>query len=188
MCGGGRPLQHDIRRMEGGAELCQEERCLNLASMKSHGSDSVSAENEASATLRLNRLLWAGPFAVLASVVAVLFIRTVAVRLLKPSATFLPLTVDYPLMDTVMFGTAAVLVFLGKCRYSLEPITEYRSLAAKALAVSFLPDVALAVGHWYGGGWPEAFALMTMHVAVWAICVTILPGIVAMKDPEQRRD
>lgn len=151
--------------------------------MKSHASDSVPAENEASQTLRLNRLLWAGPAAVLASVVAVLLIRTVAVRLLKPAATFLPLTLDPPLMDTVMFGTAAVLVFLGKCRYSLEPIAEYRALAAKALAVSFLPDVALAVGHWFGGGWPEAFALMTMHVAVWGICVTVLPGMVAMKHP-----
>jgi len=44
-------------------------------------------------------------------------------------------------MDTVMFGAAAVLVFLGNCHYSLEPIAEYRALAAKALALSFLPDV-----------------------------------------------
>jgi hypothetical protein len=151
--------------------------------MKSQASDSLPAENEASQTLRINRLLWAGPIAVLASVVAVSLIRMVAVRLLKPAATFLPLTAEFPFKDTVLFGTAAVLVFLGKCRYSLEPITEYRALAAKALLVSFLPDVALAVGHWFGGGWPEAFALMTMHVAVWGICVTVLPAMVAMKHP-----
>jgi hypothetical protein len=108
-------------------------------------------------------------------------IRIIAVSVLKPAATFLPLTPEFPLLDTVMFGTAAVLVFLGKCRYSLEPIPDYRALAAKALAVSFLPDVALAMGHWFGGGWPEAFALMAMHVAVWGICVTVLPGMVAMK-------
>ena len=149
--------------------------------MKTYASDPVPAENEASQALRLNRLLWAGPVTVLASVVAVSLIRTVAVMLLKPAPTFLPLNVDYPVFDTALFGTAAVLVFLGKCRYSLEPIAEYRALAAKALAVSFLPDVALAVGHWFGGGWLEALALMTMHVAVWGICVTVLPGMVVRK-------
>jgi len=64
-------------------------------------------------------------------------------------------------------------------RYTLEPTREYRSLAWKVLLVSFVPDIALAMGHWFGGGWPEAVALMAMHIAVWAICVTILPGLVA---------
>lgn len=36
-----------------------------------------------------------------------------------------------------------------------------------------------------GGGWPEAFALMTMHVAVWAICATFLPWLVLTKDPRK---
>jgi hypothetical protein len=31
--------------------------------------------------------------------------------------------------------------------------------------------------HWFGGGWPEAVALMFMHIAVQGICVTILPGL-----------
>jgi hypothetical protein len=64
-------------------------------------------------------------------------------------------------------------------RYSLEPIREYRRLALKVLLVSFGPDIALATLHWFGGGWPEALALMAMHIAVWGICVTLLPALVS---------
>jgi hypothetical protein len=134
-------------------------------------------------SLELNRLLWAGPLIVLASCLAVLFIRTVAVAILKPAATFLPLTVETPIADTVILATAAVFVFLAMCRYSMEPVNEYRALAAKALAVSLLPDVVLAIQHGFGGGWPEAFALMLMHVAVWAICVALIPRFVTTKHP-----
>jgi hypothetical protein len=59
----------------------------------------------------------------------------------------------------------------------LEPVREFRSLAWKILVVSFVPDIGLAMQHWFGGGWPEAVALMSMHIAVWAICVTILPTL-----------
>jgi hypothetical protein len=56
--------------------------------------------------------------------------------------------------------------------------TDHRSGDFEAvLIVSFVPDIALAVLHWFGGGWPEALALMVMHVAVWAICVTLLPAL-----------
>ena len=88
-----------------------------------------------------------------------------------------------PTFDTVLFGGCAVVTFFSMGRYSLEPIREYRSLAWKVLLVSFGPDIALATLHWFGGGWPEALALMTMHIAVWAICVTILPAFVT---PNQR--
>ena len=36
-----------------------------------------------------------------------------------------------------------------------------------------------------GGGWPEACALMAMHVAVWTICVTLLPWLAIAKHPGQ---
>jgi hypothetical protein len=143
-----------------------------------HGEDHTS---HGEGLVDLKRLLWAGPLTVLTSVLAVLLIRAAAVAILKPAPAFLPLSLETPVSDTVMLGAAAVFVFLSMCRYSLEPIPEYRALAAKALAVSLFPDIALAIGHWFGGGWSEAFALMTMHVAVWAICVTILPGLVTTK-------
>lgn len=66
------------------------------------------------------------------------------------------------------------LAFLGNARYSLDPIWDYRALAAKVLVVSFVPDIGLAVLH--DGGWPEALALMVMHVAIWAIAVALLPA------------
>jgi hypothetical protein len=71
--------------------------------------------------------------------------------------------------------TLAAFVFLATARYSFEPVRDYRSLAAKVLLLSFVPDTALAVLHWFGGGWPEAIALMAMHVAVWAICILLFP-------------
>src|SRR5579871_6109890 len=134
--------------------------------------------DDGGALISFRNFLWAGPLTVLTSVAAVLIIRAAAVTILKPVPAFLPLSLETPVSDTVMLGAAAVFVLLSMCRYSLEPIREYRALAWKVLAVSFLPDVGLAIGHWFGGGWPEAFALMIMHVAVWAICATLLPSLV----------
>ncbi len=131
------------------------------------------------AQIKLGRLLWAGPLTVALSVVVVLLIRTLAVAILNPDAKFLPLTTETPISDTAILGACAVFVFFSMGRYSLEPIREYRSLAWKALLVSFGPDIALAILHWFGGGWPEALVLMAMHIAVWAICVTMLPAFVA---------
>jgi len=54
-------------------------------------------------------------------------------------------------------------------------------VAAGVLLLSFAPDVALVTQHLPGAGWPEAFALMSMHIVVWAICLTMLPGLVAAK-------
>ncbi|HWE52830.1 MAG TPA: hypothetical protein VG273_23755 [Bryobacteraceae bacterium] len=87
----------------------------------------------------------------------------------------MPLTPGPPIFDTVIAAVAAIIVFARIWTDSLEPAREYRSLAARVLIVSFAPDVALAVFHGFGGGWPEAFALMSMHIAVRAICVTMLP-------------
>ena len=128
--------------------------------------------------VKLGRVLWAGPLTIIVSVIAVQLIRTLAVAILNPEEKFMPLTKGAPTFDTVFFGGCAVVTFVSLGRYSLEPIREYRSLAWKVLLVSFGPDIALATLHWFGGGWPEALALMTMHIGVWAICVTILPALV----------
>ena len=125
----------------------------------------------------LIRLVWAGPLTILVSVAAVSLIRLAAVAILRPNEEFVPLTPGPPVFDTVVAVGAAIIVSARIWSDSLEPAREYRSLAAKVLFVSFAPDVALAALHWFGGGWPEAFALMAMHVAVWAICVTMLPAL-----------
>ena len=130
------------------------------------------------AQIKLGRFLWAGPLTIVVSVVAVLLIRTLAVTILNPDERFLPLTKGISVFDTVFCGGCAVFALFSMARYSLEPIREYRSLALKVLLVSFGPDIALATLHWYGGGWPEALFLMAMHIAVWGICVTLLPAFV----------
>ena len=123
------------------------------------------------------RLLWAGPLTILVSVTAVWLIRLAAVSMLHPSKEFAPLAPGPPVFDTVVAVCAAIVVFARIWNDSLEPARDYRSLAGKVLIVSFVLDVALAVMHGFGGGWPEAFALMAMHIAVWAICVTMLPAL-----------
>jgi hypothetical protein len=133
------------------------------------------------------RVFWVGPLTLLASVIAVALIRRIAVSLLHPDPDFLPLSPETPIVDTIFAGAAAVFVFFRMCTYNLNPIAEYRSLAWKVLAVSFLPDVAVGLRHSWGGGWPEAFALMFMHVAVWILCVTMLPGLTSARRAERGR-
>jgi hypothetical protein len=79
-------------------------------------------------------------------------------------------------MDTILGALAAIFVFLKIASYS-NPARTYRRVAAVALVVSFVPDVLLAESHAMGGGWPEAYALMIMHVVVCIICITLLPGL-----------
>ena len=74
-------------------------------------------------------------------------------------------------------------------RYSLEPVREFRGLAWKVLLVSFVPDILIATQHWRGCTWLEAVALMFMHIAVWAICVAMLPTFaVSNKRPSNGDD
>jgi len=132
--------------------------------------------------LKLVRLIWAGPLTVFTSVVAVLLVRIIAVTILHPDVSFAPLALKPPIIDTVILATGAVLVFLAFGLWSSNPVRLYRIIAAGVLTVSLTPAVALAVRHWFGGTWPEAFALMAMHVAVWALCVTLLPVLTAAKN------
>ena len=109
-------------------------------------------------------------------------IREIAVVLVQPDARYIPLLRPFPIFDTVVLATAAVLVCARFCRDNSDPIADYRRLAVRILLVSFVPDVLLAVTHAFGGGWPEEFCLMAMHVAVWAICVTVLPAALAGRE------
>ena len=133
------------------------------------------------ARLDFTRFPRAGLLTALASVAAVLLIRIVAVAILHPPASFQPLTLFIPIIDTAIGVWGAVFVFWKIGYYSGDPIRTYRKVAAGVLLISFAPDIAIATQHMLGAGWPEAFALMSMHVAVWAICVTILPRLVAAK-------
>jgi uncharacterized membrane protein len=133
--------------------------------------------------LKSSRVLWgAAAMTVAAAVVAVLAVREVSVRVLHPDPAFTPLTVGSPIVGTIGCTTMAIYVFVGMVSYP-NPVRTWRRVSAVVLILSFVPCVLLAVSHIMGGGWPEACALMTMHVVVWAICATLLPSLAITKHP-----
>ena len=135
--------------------------------------------------LQSPRVLWgAAALTIAAAVVAVLAVREVAVRVLHPDPAFSPLTLGSPIVGTIGCTLMAIYVFVGMVSYP-NPVRTWRRAAAVVLILSFVPCVLLAISHIMGGTWPEACALMTMHVAVWAICVTLLPSLAIAKHPRK---
>ena len=126
--------------------------------------------------LETPRVLWAAALTIAAAVVAVLVVREIAVRVLHPSAAFAPLTVAPPIFDTILCTVVAIFVFI-KIMFGPNPLRTWRRVATVVLILSFTPDVLLAWSHNMGATWPEAFALMAMHVVVWALCVMLLPAL-----------
>jgi hypothetical protein len=131
--------------------------------------------------IQMSRLAWVGPLTIFASLGAVLLVRALAVRLLHPPRTFTPLLLPPPIIDTVLLVTAAVFVFTFVATTASNPVRMFRSIAGLVLLVSFVPDILLAIWHSFGGGWPEAIALMSMHVTAWAVTVTMLIGLTAVR-------
>jgi len=129
------------------------------------------------------RFLWVAALTVAVSVVAAMVVREVAVRVLHPRPTFAPLAVRPPVLDTVICVIVAIFVFV-KVSSNAESVWPWRYVATVVLVLSFIPDMALARSHEMGGGWPEAGALMIMHVVVWAVCVTLLPGLAFTPSPQ----
>jgi hypothetical protein len=144
---------------------------------------------EQSAEIEPRRFLWVAALTIFVSILAVMAVRAAAVRILHPDPAFLPLTVEPPVMDTILGALAAIFVFI-KISSHPNPARTYRRVAAVALVVSFVPDVLLAESHKMGGGWPEAYALMIMHVVVCVICVTLLPslGLTVVSQTRASRD
>jgi len=139
-------------------------------------------------SMMIQRLLWLGPMTVLASIGAVLTVRLVALVLLSSAPTFGPLTLGAAIVDTAVLVTMAVVVFYritaygiipgplrilaGRRAYETDRGRLYRLIAFRVLLVSFLPDVVIALAH--PENWTHATALAAMHVAAWAVCVSLL--------------
>ena len=117
---------------------------------------------------------------------AVLAVRAVAVRVLHPDPAFTPLSLGSPIVATVVCTAMAIYVFVGMVSYP-NPARTWRRVSAIVLILSFVPCVPMAISHIMGGGWPEACALMTMHVVVWVICVTLLPSLTIGKHAPKTR-
>ena len=121
----------------------------------------------------MSRLVWVGPLTIVASIAAVLIVRILAVVVLQPDPSYLPLGWFFPVLDTAILVTLAVLVFGAMARALTRPIRAFRITSVVVLLFSFLPVLAI-IQEPKGGGWPEASALMTMHIAAWAVTVTML--------------
>jgi hypothetical protein len=132
------------------------------------------------------RFLWVAALTLAVSIAAVLVVRAVAIRILHPSPKFLPLASGPPILDTVVCVIVAIFVFLKVVTYP-NGVRLWRYVATAVLLLSFLPDVLVARSHSMGGGWPEVCFLMLMHIVVWTICVTLLPGL-AFAPPSASRD
>ena len=126
-------------------------------------------------TVDARRILWAGPLTVVTAVVAVVAIRLAAVAVLElPEEGFQPLGWFFPIFDTVVLVTAAVIVFTIVARLTQTPARTYWWIALVALGLSMIPDLQMHNRRPNLFTWPRTSVLMSMHVVAWWITVTML--------------
>jgi hypothetical protein len=145
-------------------------------------------EDDIEIDVTLRRLAWVGPLTVLASIGAVLLVRALAIAVVHPEPTFLPLTLTAAILDTIVLVSLAVFVFrlivsgrnlpgpllaLAGARFlTADRVTAFRLVAFRALLVSFVPDAFVAASS--SGYWRYGAALAAMHIAAWGACVSML--------------
>ncbi len=121
------------------------------------------------------RLLWVGPLAIAAAVVANVLVRTVAVVLFDVSPGFPALALGPTVVFTVVGVLGAVLVFALVARFARRPVRLFRRIALVVLLVSFVPNVLLLLSDSVAGATvPAVGTLMFEHVVAWAVSVGIL--------------
>ena len=125
-------------------------------------------------SVELRKLWWAGPLTVLAAIVGVLIVRTVARLILQPPYAPGLTMIMIPIVLTLVLCTAAVLVFALVGRFAKNPVRTYLIISFVFLIISFLPDIAAASMRMPGAGWPYSITLMVMHVVAGVITVLML--------------
>ena len=80
-------------------------------------------------------------------------------------------------MVTGVLVSVAVMVFAIVAHEASRPVRTFQRIAAIALVLSCLPDVAVGYGVIRGEGLTLAAIFTTMHVAAWAITVVLLPRL-----------
>jgi hypothetical protein len=128
----------------------------------------------------LARLLWVGPLTIVAAVVANVAFVAVANPLFGVGPDFPALTREAVAAFTAVGVLLAVVVFALVARFARRPISLYRRVAIIALALSFIPDVALGV---LPGPVPvgprEVVLLMATHVIAAALAIGLLTSLTA---------
>ena len=132
-------------------------------------------------SIQLKKLWWAGPLTVLAAIVGVLIVRTIARMILpSPYAPGLEMLM-FPVMLTLVLCTGAVLVYALVGRFAKNPVRTYVIISAVFLLISFLPDFGVVSMPMTGAGWPYAITLMIMHVVAGVITVYLLVKLTTTK-------
>ena len=132
----------------------------------------------------LRRLLWVGPATVAAAVAAVKLLQIVAVAALRPTERSL-LRTEEPAAFTAVFVAIAVMVFAIVAREASRPIRTYNRIAVVALVLSCVPDLAIGFGLIRGEGWTLAVVFILMHIAAWAVTVSMLTHLTTSKKAQR---
>jgi len=125
-------------------------------------------------SIQVRKVWWVGPLTVLAAVIGVLIVRSIAMTILaQPYGPGLEMILISILL-TVILCTAAVVVFALVARFTKNPVRTYLIISSVFLVISFLPDIAAASAPFPGAGWAYAITLMIMHVVAGFITVYML--------------
>jgi hypothetical protein len=131
------------------------------------------------ARVRFRALWWVGPLAIVASVVANLLVRALALAIFDISPAFDPLsTPGNTIVLTAVGVLLAVLVFALVGRFSKQPVRTYLIIAVVALLISFVPDIALLVNAegapFEGIDVVSIGVLIVMHIVAAVVSVGLL--------------
>jgi uncharacterized protein DUF6069 len=126
------------------------------------------------------RILWAGPLTIAAAVAAVQVVRAAALATLSlPPEGFQPFGGFFPVFDTLVLVSAAVIVFTVVAGFAKTPVRTYGRIALVALVLSMIPDLLMHARRPNLFTWPRTSVLMIMHVVAWWITVTMLAKLTA---------
>ena len=130
------------------------------------------------------RILWAGPLTIAAAIAAVQVVRAAALAMLSlPPEGFQPFGRFFPIFDTLVLVSAAVIVFTVLTGFAKTPVRTYRRIALVALVLSMTPDLLMHARRPNLFTWPRTSALMVMHVVAWWVTVTMLSRLTACSKP-----
>ncbi len=130
-------------------------------------------------SIQLKKLWWVGPLTILAAVIGVLIVRSVAMAILPPPYAPGLEMIASSIVLTVILCTGGVFVFALVARFAKSPVRTYIIVSSVFLVISFLPDIAAASAPMPGAGWPYAITLMVMHVVAGLITVYMLIKLTA---------
>ena len=125
-------------------------------------------------SIELKKLWWVGPLTVLAAIIGVLIVRGIARTILTPPYAPGLEMIALPIVLTLILCIGAVVVFALVGRFAKNPVSTYIIISSIFLAISFLPDIAVASAPFPGAGWPYSITLMIMHIVAGSITVYML--------------